>query len=242
MDISKLPRLSKTETATGADDGAAPAAIGDPAVAAPPPLATAAPVRAGAWCPNCGAPLLPASRFCNACGARLAAEAPVPAGMGFETIISIAMGLFLLFMAPMGFQYWSAALTGRTFAPYDHPENVGEKVDFTRWIDTGTGAVTDVRYRDTLGFWSDTAITAFALILILDGLVIAFVRRRSVFALTFGLTLLATLLNLGYLAHSFTAGAGFAQVSFLAVLFGGFMCYQQWNLLQTLKPAGAARA
>jgi hypothetical protein len=163
--------------------------------------------------------------------------------MGIEGWISIGVGLFLMFMAPMGFQYWSAKLTGRTFAPYDHPENVGEKVDFTRWKDLNTGAMTDIHYHQTPAFWSDSAVALFALVLILDGVVIAFLRKRAIVAVTFALTLASTLFNLGWVVYSMSKkaedGYGFPPISFLAVLFGGFMCFHQWQLLQWLKATAA---
>jgi hypothetical protein len=257
MDLSKLPRMSKTDTPHN-DPGPAespppPGGAGFPVIPAAPQRDPDAPVpfvTASAWCPNCGAPLAPASKFCNSCGARLTfggaggdsrAASDVPPGAGIEGWISIGVGIFLMFMAPMGIGYWSAKLTGHEFKPYDHPVNVGEKAAFTRWIDQNTGTVTDIYYRDTTAFWSDSAVTAFAIVLILDGIVVAFVRKKAVVAIAFVLTLAATLLNLGWVANSMLKGYGFPPISFLAVLFGGYMCFHQWTMLQWMRATSTPR-
>jgi hypothetical protein len=248
MDISKLPRMSKTDTPPNdpaAPDQPAPPPSAFPVVnpAAPQPVAPIPFVTASAWCPNCGAPLQAASKFCNSCGARIGApdEGGGGGGMGVEGWISIGVGLFLIFMAPMGFQYWSAKLMGKEFRPYAPPVSIEstEKVGFLRYENSETGAITDVYYRDTAEFWSDSAVATFAVVLILDGIVIAFFRKRAIVAITFALTLAATLFNLGWLINSFAKGYGFPPISFLAVLFGGFMCYHQWQLLQWLRATSA---
>jgi hypothetical protein len=256
MDLSKLPRMSKTDTPhndPGPEDPAPKGADGFPVGPAAPQKDPAAPVpfvTASAWCPNCGAPLAPASKFCNSCGARLSfgatgggegAAGDVPPGAGIEGWISIGVGLFLFFMAPMGIQYWSATLTGREFKPYDPPPGITEKVAFQRFQDMNTGAITDVYYRDTTAFWSDSAVTAFALVLILEGIVLAFVRRKAMVAITFALTLAATLFNLAWVATSMAKGYGFPPISFLAVLFGGYMCFHQWSMLQWMRATSTPR-
>ena len=62
MDLSKLPRLSKTES---------PAATPE-APAAAEPVAPAR-RRRGAFCDRCGAALRPGARFCDGCGTPVAA-------------------------------------------------------------------------------------------------------------------------------------------------------------------------
>ena len=237
MDLSKLPRLSKTETPTG--DPNPPATPGVEPTPAIPASPYATPQTFASWCVRCGAPMAPGANFCNSCGTRAAGGAGAGSGLGIEAWISIGLGLFLLFIAPMGVKYWSAKLTGRTFAPYDHPENPGEKADFTRWQDMQTGAITDIKYTETSGFWSDNAITLFAIVLILDGIVAAFVRKKPLVLLTFLLTILATVGNLAYLIATFNQG--FAILSFLAVLIGGMMIFLQWQLLQSLRASEYAQ-
>src|SRR4051812_46139777 len=177
MDISKLPRMSKTDTPNNdpgpPDAPLPPGGAGFPVGPAAPQRDEDAPVpfvQASAWCPNCGAPLAPASKFCNSCGARLTfggaggsekAAGDVPPGSGIEGWVSIGLGIFLMFMAPMGLGYWSAKLTGHEYKPYDPPPGINEKVAFQRFEDMNTGAISDVYYRDTTAFWSDSAVTAF---------------------------------------------------------------------------------
>src|SRR4051812_44092823 len=104
MDISKLPRMSKTDTPhndAGPDDPPSPGGAGFPVGPAAQQRNEGPPVpfvTANAWCPNCGAPLSPASKFCNSCGARLTfggaggseqAASDIPPGAGMEGWISI---------------------------------------------------------------------------------------------------------------------------------------------------------
>jgi hypothetical protein len=208
-----------------------------PESAAPVPFVTAS-----AWCPNCGAPLAPASKFCNSCGARIAfggtggsdsAAGDAPTGAGVEAWISIGVGLFLIFMQPRFFQWASSRMFGTSFAEFGTNETVE---------DPATGVLTEVfravPYTTVPEFWMDLGPALFAVVLILDGIVLAFVRKRAVVALAFGLTVLATVYNLGYVVVSMSKSQGFAPLSFLAVLFGGFMCYYQWQMLQWM---GATR-
>ena len=62
MDLSKLPRLSKTDAPPPADEPAAEA----PMRAFETVQTTSAP--AAGYC-HCGAPLRPGARFCDSCGA-----------------------------------------------------------------------------------------------------------------------------------------------------------------------------
>jgi hypothetical protein len=237
MDLSKLPKLSHTP---------------------PPPVENAGPVAAEAgareqptapavelFC-RCGAPITPGTNFCSHCGAnyheatggrpRREAGGFDVGGMWIEALLSVAFGLFLLLIAPHGIQYLSSTITGKPFTPYDHPSEPGQKVDFQRWQDA-TGAITDYKYRDMFdAFWSDMVITAFALVLIFDGIAMALVRRPWVMLLAGVLIVAATLLNLWYAVASFTrtnprtgGSYGLPILSMMAVIAGIAMAGYQFR-------------
>lgn len=132
---------------------------------------------------------------------------------GAEVWISIAVGAILLLMFRRLLQYVSHVLFGTFFAPYLMPDG------------------TEVPYTSTLDFWSDLGITAFAFVLIIEGIALAIGRRRpGVIWFAFLLTALATLYNLGYLLMTFSRG--FPIISALAVAFGVYIGLYQWNLLK----------
>src|SRR4051812_25670411 len=157
MDLSKLPKLSQTPPPA---DNAAPVST-DVAMGT-------APAKVELYC-RCGAPITPGTNFCSNCGANYyeATSAPTGpqsrhAGMWFEAMISIAFGLFLIMVSPGGTKYLSAKFTGKPYAPYGHPSEAGQFVDYLRYQDTSTGAVRDYKYGDMFdAFWSDMVITAF---------------------------------------------------------------------------------
>lgn len=226
MDLSKLPRLSKTASPPPPD----PVGV-DPAPTPPggfEPVMTTSVPSAG-YC-RCGAPLRAGARFCDSCGASIAGTpvaalpyAPrVDAGTGAEVWISVAIGGLLLFMQPRLLQFLSHQLFGSFFAPY--VDQAGVEVPYTAQLD----------------FWSDLGITLFALVLILEGLAIALARRRGVVMLAFGLTVLTTAYNLGYLLYSFSAGI--PLLSAFAVAFGVYIAIFQWRLLQDTRPSPNLRA
>lgn len=235
MDLSKLPRLSNTEAAQSEPQPGQPAppaaAGGGPASplppADPPPF-----VQASAWCPNCGAPLMTGSRFCNSCGVQLGAariRGTGESGAALEALISIGLGLFLLFMAPRFVQWASSRLFGTHFDEFGFKE---EQVN----AETGLAeeVTRTVPYHTVPEFWMDLGPAAFALVLILDGIVLALLRRKIPILITFVLTLVATGYNLVYVFATF-ASQGFAPFSFLAVLFGGMMLFYQWQVFQSLR-------
>src|SRR5256885_502681 len=98
MDLSKLPRLSKTETPAPTPD--APAAEAE--AAAP------APVRRGAFCDRCGAALRPGARFCDGCGTPVAARGSTAVdygsarepgdGIAMDVWFSLILGLVFLLL------------------------------------------------------------------------------------------------------------------------------------------------
>ncbi|HEV7298224.1 MAG TPA: hypothetical protein VGN72_02585 [Tepidisphaeraceae bacterium] len=101
------------------------------------------------------------------------------------------------------------------------------------------GAVTDaqgnpMRYVDSIFFQRDLAVTAFAVALILEGMVIAFIRNPIAVLAVMVFTVLATLGNLAFLLSTYRA-YGLPLVSAFAVVFGGYMAMNEWRLYQRLK-------
>ncbi len=81
-------------------------------------------------------------------------------------------------------------------------------------------------------FWSDLAVTSFALALIVEGIALVLSRRWAVVLFALVLTLAATLLNLGFVLGTYSQ-YGLARISALAVIFGVYMAIYQWTLLQS---------
>jgi len=248
MDLSKLPKLSQTPAPP---DNAAGAPTPDPAAPAV--------HKVELFC-RCGAPITPGTNFCANCGAsyatavdgrrdatRDAADRRGGGGGGpmwMEAFLSIAIGVVLLLIAPGGTKYLSAKLAGRPYLPYLHPTDPGVYVDYLRYQDMNTGAITDYKYRDLFDqYWSDMVVTAFAFTLILEGLVIAFVRNRWV-NLAFGILIVGvTLLNLWYVFASYSRVSpitklsyGIPMLSVLAVIFGVIMSGYQFWTFKELRP------
>jgi lipopolysaccharide export LptBFGC system permease protein LptF len=138
--------------------------------------------------------------------------------VGAEVWISVAIGALLLLMQPRLLQFLSHKLFGTFFSPYIDP-NTGGEVPYTGQAD----------------FWSDLGITLFALVLILEGVAIALARKRGMIMAAFGLTVLTTAYNLGYLVTTFSSG-GIALLSAFAVAFGVYIAIYEWNLLRATAP------
>lgn len=137
----------------------------------------------------------------------------VDAGSG-AWISMIVAALLILFM-PRFWQWLSHRAFGTSFAPF---------------IDPVTGGM--VPYTQTLAFWSDSAVALFALALLIEGLVLFFaLKYRAALWSSLVIVAAATLLNLGFLFYAMTHNYGLQLFSTLAVLFGAFMCVQQWQLL-----------
>ena len=251
MDLSKLPKLSQTPPP--ADNAAGPDPATSPAAA---PGTNASAPKVELYC-RCGAPITPGTNFCSHCGANYYeavggrgdarprdAGAGPGGGMWIEAFFSIAVGLFLMMIASDGIKYIAATISGKPYTPYLHPSEPGVYVDYLRYQDPATGVITDYRYRDMFNkYWSDMAVTAFALALILEGIVLAFVRNRwAVLASTLAIAAV-TVLNLWYVIASFTRidpitrqTYGFPPLSALAFIFGVVMVGYQWMLFNELSP------
>ena len=224
MDLSKLPRLSKTDTPPppepAADAGAAP-----PAAGFEPVLVSTTSSPSAGYC-RCGAPLRPGARFCDSCGTPVSgaasdrpmtfAQPAMDGGTGAEVWISIAIGALLLLMQPRLMQYAAHKVFGSHFAPY---------------LDPQTGA--EVPYTAQMDFWSDLGITLFAFVLVVEGFALAFARKRAVVMVAFALTVLTTAYNLGYLVMTFSSGI--AILSAFAVAFGVYIAIFEWRLLNQFR-------
>jgi uncharacterized protein YjeT (DUF2065 family) len=251
MDLSKLPKLSQTppppDNAAGPDPATAPAASPGTNPAAP---------KVELFC-RCGAPITPGTNFCSHCGANYYeavggrgdsrprdAGAGPGGGMWIEAFFSIAVGLFLIMIAPEGIKYLGAKMSGKAYTPYLHPSEPGVYVDYLRYTDSATGAIIDYHYRYTFNmYWKDMSVTAFALALILEGIVLAFVRKRWAVLASALLIAAVTILNLWYVVASFTRtdpttgqAYGFYPLSALAFIFGVVMVGYQWMLFNELSP------
>ena len=186
MDLSKLPRLSKTPPGPPADGPAGT----DPVTGTP---------ADGTHRP---APL---------------AYRPAPPddpGAGPQAWISIAIAGLILFMNPTFLVFLSHWLRGEPYRPFVDPT---------------------ADYHASLNFWRDLVITAFAVVLILDGLVMLFARKSLLVLTAFVMTVAATVGNLIYLIYSYPSD-GLALESALAVIFGVFIAMQQWRTLQAIRP------
>jgi hypothetical protein len=233
MDISKLPRMSKTTTPPNdaGDDVPVPPEAGFPAL--PPgeaPVNAAAPAPSVAaptvWCLKCHAPNPPGTRFCGSCGNELQqgavnyaprSAAGVDPGAGAEAWISIAVGIILLFMAPNIIKFLLSPTA------FEQSVNIMDEKG------------QPLAYTKSVFFWGDLAITLFAAVLIVEGLVISLGRKPMLVLGAFILTLIATALNLFYVAGMMSKGYGFQILSGLAVAFGVYIALYQWKLWNALR-------
>jgi hypothetical protein len=196
MDISKLPKLSKTNQAAPSNEQANETASAEPV----PPVKEKV----------------------------IYVEHAMPGGP--EAWISLAMGLLFLLMVPTTLTYISSKVFGTTFTPFADPTRpFPAKCDFIQYTDG-----TRLYYRDMSQFWSDLVITLFAIVLIIDGIIIASrVRNLRVAIAAFVLTILVVAANLFYLVRTFSGGI--ALMSAVAVAYGIYIAIFQWRLIQILK-------
>jgi hypothetical protein len=194
MDVSKLPRLSKT----------------DP----PPPAAPASP------------PSSPADGRERVIVEYRVVHDALPAGP--EAWISGIAALLLLLLFPRMLQFVFHKLFGSAFT--------------WTFTDPQGGPLT---YTQTIFFWGDLVITVFAIVLLLDAIVLLWGRSKIVVAGALALTVAATLGNLVYLLATFNQGV--AIMSAVAVAYGGFIIIHEWRLLKWLnrsaehsQPSGGA--
>jgi len=95
-----------------------------------------------------------------------------------------------------------------------------------------------LEYPQTVFFWGDLAMVSYGIVLIVDGLVLAFARKPSTIMAALALTVIATLLNLGYLVVMMGMGFGLQLMSALAVAFGVYIAMSQWRALTMIRRRG----
>jgi hypothetical protein len=156
----------------------------------------------------------PAEREMQDPSARAApvAETYEPVSPGPEIWLSIAIGSILLLMYPRFLQWVFSELFGTHFNPFVRPDG------------------TIVPYPQVPEFWADLGVTLFAVVLIIEGVALAFSRRRAILWAAFVLTVSATVYNFAYLVTSYSK-YGLAIISALAVVFGVYIALYQWKLL-----------
>jgi hypothetical protein len=229
MDLSKLPRLSKTESGTG---GPSVATDSPPAADSPAP-----PAPAGTFCLRCAAPLRPGAKFCDSCGSPAGVDYTKPAlrvdpdlGVGIEVWISAIIGLVLMLVGRSFASYLAATLTGQPFHTnvlWNVGPKEGQEVGY--WELTGYTAL------------SDSAIFLFGLTMVLESVVLAIMNTRfkaktQLVAVALFFTALVTLYNALAALMMLTVGIP-PYSSLLAVAFGGYIALFEWRLLQQLRAA-----
>jgi uncharacterized protein YjeT (DUF2065 family) len=142
-----------------------------------------------------------------------------------EGWISIAIGLILLFVFPNFWQWLISKVSS-----YKPP--------FLPITDMNTGA--EIPYTQSIFFFGHLCVFAFALVLIIDGLIL-FTRRPALLMFAFAFTVISTAMNFFHVANETMQGRGFPLVSALAFAFGVYIAIFQWKLLQAHRFAIAAR-
>lgn len=136
---------------------------------------------------------------------------PEPAGL-MEAWLSLGIGAILLLIQPNLLKYL-----------------FGVEVPT---ITTNAGQT--VPYLQSVFFQSDLAVTAFALVLIVEGLIIAFTPHPALVLVALVFTILATLWNLLYLITTYST-YGLPLLSAFAVVFGGFIASYEWRVYKAAK-------
>jgi uncharacterized protein YjeT (DUF2065 family) len=225
MDLSKLPKLSQTPPS--ANNAQAPAdATG------------AAPAKVELFC-RCGAPITPGTNFCSHCGAnyyeavggrggRARDDYEGPGPLWIEAFLAIAVGLFFLLMIPGTMKYYGHRWFGINTGPFVDPFT-NQPVDYATYTDGSRKP-----YVDLINYWSDLAVSSFALVLILEGVVLVLFRNRWIILITAVLTVAVTLGNLIYVCATFSGGVGAFAFSMVAVIIGVLMAAYQFHYYKEL--------
>ncbi len=146
-----------------------------------------------------------------------------PAPSYGEAWISLAVGGILMLMSPYTLQ-WLVSLVSSYKPPF---------LPITS-LDSSTGLTVEVPYVESIFFFDHLCVFAFAVVLMIDGLVLL-TRRVSLITFAFALTIVATLMNFIYVVSSTMRGGGLPFTSALAVAFGVYIAIYQWNLLKSLR-------
>ena len=145
--------------------------------------------------------------------------APLATGRGPEAWISIGVGLIFLFVFPHFTQWWvHVVFHTKTPLPFSVTDAAGDEIPYPK---------SDF-------FFNDLAIASFAYALLIEGvaLILAGRNRPGIVLFALAVTTAAVALNAWYAISSF--GDGFPIVSAIAVVFGGYMMWFQWNLAKEL--------
>lgn len=210
MDLSKLPRMSKTP--------ASPESTPPPASLVSPDSQSAA--GSTILCPECASSLRSDAKFCDKCGAQLVrrrADAET-FGFGAEAWISIALGIIVMFISNRPLEYWHSR---------SHPEQ------FTWTFQDKDG--NPITYPQTAFYLPDVAFLAFAATLVLEGIVMLLARRLPIaLMVSFVVILGVVLLNIVAMAKAYSE-IGFQFLPALAVAFGVYLAIFQFNLFKSLQ-------
>jgi len=197
MDLSKLPKLSRTSEGQppplqpGSPDNAAQVPDAELAPTGPPPAARP-----------------PADYFAGAASIGLA-----------EAWISIALGIFVLFIFPSTIRYiHSPAAFEQNYPVTDEQGNT-------------------IPYTKSVIFWTDLGVTVFGVALILEGLALAGARKIGPLLVAFVVTVLAAIFNVIVIAHAYPIN-GFQPFCGIGVVVLGYMALTQWRLISALRLRG----
>ncbi|MGE5611823.1 MAG: hypothetical protein ACM359_21425 [Bacillota bacterium] len=137
-----------------------------------------------------------------------------PLAVGAEAWFSIALG-FLLLLLQQNFLVWlkSTLFGGPGPAPF---------------ID-GTGRT--FTYAQSDFFLHDLGLAAFSIALLLDGVLLLASRKPVLIAVGLSAAALAAAWNLLTIVLAYSKGYGLQLMPALAVLFGVYMVFYQWNML-----------
>jgi hypothetical protein len=217
MDLSKLPKLSQTPAPP--DNASVSHEVTDASS-----TGGAAP-KVELYC-RCGAPITPGTNFCSHCGANYLEatgsrvhnyrdrEADLGGGSGPEAWITIAIAVILIFLSPRIWQY------------YLMPSK------FTWTFNDAQGA--PLPYPNTEFYWSDLGVAAFCAVMILEAVVMLFIRKAPLLMVVLGLTVLTALLNVYVLMRTFNI-LGFQILNALAVAFTIYIAFYQFALLKNAR-------
>jgi hypothetical protein len=146
-----------------------------------------------------------------------------PAPSFAEAWISMAIGLILLFIYPYTWQWLLSKIS--SYKPPFLP---------ITQFNPQTGLTTEIPYAQSDFFFSHICVFAFALVLILDGLIL-FTRRPALLMFAFAFTVVTAAMNFLCVANETLHGRAFPLVSGLAFAFGVYIAIFQWKLLQQLR-------
>jgi hypothetical protein len=129
-----------------------------------------------------------------------------PPGGFAEAWLGVAIGTILLLLSPRLFQY---LLTPQRFQQaYKFTDAQGHPLS----------------YPQTVFFWGDVVVVAFALTLIVEGLVLGFARQAAWVAIAILFTAMVAAANLAYVVFMMWGGYGLQLYSAVAVALGVYAC------------------